>query len=88
MKERQSRPHRRRNILTNEWVLVSPHRTQRPWQGNQEEIAEEIANTYDPDCYLCPGNQRANGETNPEYQGVFVFDNDFAHCIWMPKKSI
>lgn len=87
MKELQSRPHRRRNILTNEWVLVSPHRTQRPWQGNQEEVFKEIENRYDPDCYLCPGNQRANGEINPEYQGVFVFDNDFAALHMDAKKA-
>ena len=87
MKELQSQPHRRRNILTNEWVLVSPHRTQRPWQGNQEEVSKEIANHYDPDCYLCPGNQRANGETNPDYQSVFVFDNDFAALHMDAKKA-
>jgi len=71
-------PHRRFNPLTREWVLVSPHRTQRPWQGQVEETAAEKAPEYDPQCYLCPGNARAGGVENPKYTSTFVFDNDFA----------
>lgn len=68
---------RRLNPLTNEWVLVSPHRAKRPWQGQIENLAEEGRPLYDPTCYLCPGNGRAGGITNPAYTGTFVFDNDF-----------
>ncbi len=71
-------PHRRHNPLTGEWVLVSPHRTQRPWQGQVEKRAEERRPPYDPQCYLCPGNSRAGGVINPPYRSVFVFENDFA----------
>ncbi|MGV3504901.1 MAG: UDP-glucose--hexose-1-phosphate uridylyltransferase [Adhaeribacter sp.] len=71
-------PHRRYNALTGEWVLVSPHRSKRPWQGQQEETAPENKPAYDPACYLCPGNVRANGEHNPAYSHTFVFENDFA----------
>jgi UDPglucose--hexose-1-phosphate uridylyltransferase len=71
-------PHRRYNPLKQEWVLVSPHRTQRPWQGQTEVSAPESVVTYDPDCYLCPGNVRAGGIHNPNYSSTFVFDNDFA----------
>jgi UDPglucose--hexose-1-phosphate uridylyltransferase len=71
-------PHRRLNPLTGEWVLVSPHRAKRPWQGQVEAIAPDTRPAYDPTCYLCPGNTRANGERNPDYSGTFVFDNDFA----------
>jgi UDPglucose--hexose-1-phosphate uridylyltransferase len=70
--------HRRYNILTGEWVLVSPHRTKRPWQGKQEQLATEQRPAHDAGCYLCPGNTRANGEKNPEYKDVFIFENDFA----------
>ncbi|MEX2336404.1 MAG: UDP-glucose--hexose-1-phosphate uridylyltransferase [Fulvivirga sp.] len=70
--------HRRLNILTGEWVQVSPHRTKRPWQGKNEAVANAQRPTYDPGCYLCPGNERANGEKNPDYEGVLVFNNDFA----------
>lgn len=69
--------HRRLNPLTGRWVLVSPHRTQRPWLGQIEPVAEPAAAAHDPDCFLCPGNQRANGETNPDYLGPWVFTNDF-----------
>lgn len=70
-------PHRRLNLLTNEWVLVSPHRTQRPWQGQTEKLAAPDAQHYDPTCYLCPGNARAGKARNPQYSSTFVFDNDF-----------
>jgi UDPglucose--hexose-1-phosphate uridylyltransferase len=71
-------PHRRYNPLTREWVLVSPQRTDRPWQGQVEEATPEIQLDYDPACYLCPGNTRAGGIRNPAYTATFVFDNDFA----------
>ncbi len=70
--------HRRKNILTGEWVLVSPHRTQRPWLGEVSKSDVNSRSQYDPDCYLCPGNIRANGEINPQYDSTFVFTNDFA----------
>ncbi|MFK8057523.1 MAG: UDP-glucose--hexose-1-phosphate uridylyltransferase [Saprospiraceae bacterium] len=71
-------PHRRLNILTGEWVLVSPHRAKRPWQGQTEEPQKDVLPSYDPDCYLCPGNSRAGGEQNPAYTDTFSFTNDFA----------
>ena len=71
-------PHRRYNPLSREWVLVSPHRTQRPWQGQVEKTAPPVQPEYDPECYLCPGNSRAGGVRNPNYTTTFVFDNDFA----------
>jgi UDPglucose--hexose-1-phosphate uridylyltransferase len=69
-------PHRRLNVLTGEWVLVSPHRTDRPWQGRQDQPAGSPP-AHDPGCYLCPGNQRAGGARNPDYTGTFAFDNDY-----------
>ncbi len=74
----QDYSHKRYNILTGEWVLVSPHRAKRPWQGQNEAIANENRPLYDPSCYLCAGNTRINGENNPDYKDVFVFTNDFA----------
>jgi UDPglucose--hexose-1-phosphate uridylyltransferase len=78
MTDWRQQPHRRRNPLTGEWVLVSPHRTDRPWQGQVEKSAQQAQAAYDPNCYLCPGNARAGGARNPAYTGTFVFDNDFA----------
>jgi len=74
-------PHRRFNPLTGEWILVSPHRAKRPWQGQVERVAEEQLPTYDPECYLCPGNTRAGGERNPSYQETFVFTNDYSALL-------
>jgi UDPglucose--hexose-1-phosphate uridylyltransferase len=74
----QSSPHRRFNPLTREWVLVSPHRAERPWQGQTEPQEQNSIPPYDPNCYLCPGNVRAGGARNPSYSHTFVFDNDFA----------
>ena len=74
-------PHRRYNPLTGEWVLVSPHRTQRPWQGQVEKAPPDTRPAYDPNCYLCPGNERAGGNRNPEYTSTFVFTNDFAALL-------
>lgn len=72
-----AQPHRRYNPLTNEWILVSPQRSERPWLGQVEKRPPEAQPSYDPECYLCPGNVRANGERNPLYASTFVFDNDF-----------
>lgn len=74
----QDYSHKRYNILTGEWVLVSPHRAKRPWQGQNEEVSKEVKPSYDESCYLCPTNTRINGEVNPDYKGAFVFTNDFA----------
>ena len=73
--------HRRYNPLTGEWVLVSPHRTRRPWQGQVEEPVIAQRPRYDPGCYLCPGNERAGGVMNPDYEGTFVFRNDFSALL-------
>jgi UDPglucose--hexose-1-phosphate uridylyltransferase len=70
-------PHRRYNILTGDWVLVSSHRTDRPWQGKIEKTAAQKSLPYDPGCYLCPGNERASGAKNPQYEKTFVFVNDY-----------
>jgi len=77
----QTKPHRRYNPLAREWVLVSPQRTERPWQGQVEKISPEKLLRYDPACYLCPGNERANGARNPNYESTFVFENDFAALL-------
>ncbi len=77
----EEHPHRRYNPLTDSWVLVSPHRTKRPWQGQVEKNASDERPAYDPTCYLCPTNTRANGESNPDYADVYAFDNDFAALL-------
>lgn len=74
-------PHRRYNLLTGEWILVSPHRTKRPWQGKVESLPADDRPSYDPKCYLCPGNSRADGSVNPSYTDSFVFTNDFAALL-------
>ncbi|WP_396172828.1 UDP-glucose--hexose-1-phosphate uridylyltransferase [Flavobacterium sp.] len=74
-------PHRRYNPLIDEWVLVSPHRSKRPWQGQKEKVNTEQLPPYDPTCYLCPGNARSNGTKNPNYTDSFVFENDFAALL-------
>jgi UDPglucose--hexose-1-phosphate uridylyltransferase len=71
------RPHRRLNLLTGEWVLVSPHRMGRPWQGQTDAPVAQAGPSRDPACHLCPGATRAGGQVNPEYDGPWVFDNDF-----------
>ncbi|MBH2846505.1 galactose-1-phosphate uridylyltransferase [Serratia marcescens] len=71
-------PHRRYNPLSGQWVLVSPHRAKRPWQGQQEAVPTETLPAHDPDCFLCPGNARVTGDRNPDYRGTYVFTNDFA----------
>ncbi|MGZ4780163.1 MAG: UDP-glucose--hexose-1-phosphate uridylyltransferase [Thermoanaerobaculia bacterium] len=74
-------PHRRFNPLSGEWVQVSPHRTQRPWQGKVESVPPANQAQYDPNCYLCPGNARAGAAVNPQYDSTFVFDNDYAALL-------
>ncbi len=73
--------HRRRNLLNGDWVLVSPHRTKRPWQGQVEKLPPDSLPQFDPKCYLCPGNERAGGLRNPEYASTFLFENDFAALL-------
>jgi UDPglucose--hexose-1-phosphate uridylyltransferase len=74
-------PHRRLNILTGEWLLVSPQRTERPWQGKVENAPSANRPHYDPKCYLCPGNVRADGSVNPRYASCFSFTNDFSALL-------
>ena len=71
------KPHRRFNPLLREWVLVSPQRTQRPWKGKVEKVPEAPSLSFDPSCYLCPGNKRAGGKETPRYIGTYTFDNDY-----------
>ena len=78
--------HRRWNPLKQEWVLISPQRWKRPWSGAVEEVSHEKIPEYDPECYLCPGNRRASGETNPEYKDVYAFDNDFS-ALMAPREE-
>lgn len=73
--------HRRYNALTGDWILVSPHRSKRPWQGQVEKVPQDNRPTYDPQCYLCPGNERAGGFKNPDYKDTFVFVNDFSALL-------
>jgi UDPglucose--hexose-1-phosphate uridylyltransferase len=77
----EDHPHRRHNPLSGEWVFVSPHRTKRPWQGQVEKPPPDERPAYDPGCYLCPGNERAGGACNPQYESTFVFTNDFAALL-------
>jgi len=74
----ENHSHRRLNILTGDWLLVSPHRMKRPWQGKSESTQKPRSETFDPGCYLCPGNTRAKGKQNPEYKGTHTFINDFS----------
>ncbi len=79
--DQKKHPHRRYNPLLDEWILVSPQRANRPWQGQTEKRVEEELPTHDENCYLCAGNTRVNGDKNPDYKGVFVFDNDFGSLM-------
>ncbi|MFT5208562.1 MAG: UDPglucose--hexose-1-phosphate uridylyltransferase [Flavobacterium sp.] len=76
MENLKHHPHRRQNPLTGDWILISPHRTKRPWQG-QTELVPDVEPSHDTNCFLCSGNTRINGTVNPTYAGPHVFDNDF-----------
>jgi UDPglucose--hexose-1-phosphate uridylyltransferase len=86
LSELQQAPHRRFNPLLREWVLVSPHRTQRPWLGKVDETIPPNRLEYDPACYLCPENERPNGGHNPKYTSTFVFENDYAALFANPPR--
>lgn len=77
----EDHPHKRLNPLTGDWILVSPHRAKRPWQGQVEKAISDERPKYDPTCYLCAGNERAGGKFNPDYKGTFVFTNDFSALL-------
>jgi UDPglucose--hexose-1-phosphate uridylyltransferase len=77
----EEHPHKRLNPLTGDWILVSPHRSKRPWQGQVEKAVPDQRPNYDPSCYLCAGNERAGGKINPQYKGTFVFTNDFSALL-------
>lgn len=77
----EEHPHKRLNILTNDWILVSPHRTKRPWQGKVEAAAITKRPAYDEHCYLCPGNTRSDGSINPKYTAPYAFTNDFSSLL-------
>jgi len=81
------RPHRRFNVLTGEWILVSPHRTKRPWQGKTEKEVVLRRSIYDEKCYLCPGNTRASGAINEDYKSTYSFVNDFGAILMNGKKA-
>ena len=83
--EYYTKPHRRYNPLTGEWVLVSPQRAERPWHGQQETPKQIIQKAYEPSCYLCPNNQRVSGEKNPDYQDTYAFQND--HAALLPESE-
>lgn len=77
----EEHPHKRLNILTGDWILVSPHRTKRPWQGKVEALPNSQRPSYDESCNLCPGNRRSNGEINPDYDKPYAFTNDFSSLL-------
>ena len=88
MEKQWQYPHRRWNPLRRSWVMVSPHRTQRPWLGEVSKTTPPMTVAYDPDCYLCPGNKRTGGEVNPVYSNVFSFVNDFAAVLPTPPEHL